>query len=209
MKRSLAIASAAMILLIAVTGLHAATDFHQAGISSGGGAQNVAMTFNAISGTMVAQVPRFNGALGTLIQADLEFAGSATGSWVATSNPTGTDSLSISGPVDVDGTAMGPMTVGFSGTINNTTPSNEFDANSVFLTVTSGPFFNTITGAGNLTFSWVYSGSTAVSVPATPTNGFDWGGSAHVLYTYEPVPEPTALMLLAPAGAMLLRRRRR
>lgn len=201
-------ALAAVVSLLFVTALaRAATDFHQIG-ASGGGVQNVAMLINPVSGTMTAQIPRFNGALGTLIQADLEFAGSATGSWVSTP-PVGTDSLSLTGPVDVDGQPMGPLSLAFAGTINDTTPSNDFSSASAFLSLTSGAYFNTLTGVGNITFSWPYSGSTTVSVPATGTFGFDWGGSAHVLYTYTPVPEPASMAGMLLAGLALLARRGR
>lgn len=54
-----------------------ATVFYQTGVS-GGGQQFVYAPTTPISGTMTAPVPRFNGGLGTLIQADFEFAASAT-----------------------------------------------------------------------------------------------------------------------------------
>ena len=47
--------------------------------------------------------------------------------------------------------------------------------------------------------NWIYSGSTFVSTPAVGTSlnseGFSWGGSVHVLYTYNEVPEPSTLAL--------------
>lgn len=191
----------------------AATVFYQAG-AAGGGQQFVYAPTTLISGTMTAPVPRFNGLLGTLIQADFEFAGSATGTWLATVNQIGTSTLSLSGPADVDSQPMGNLAVGFVGTYDNQIGSNDFDANYINLTVTSGAFFNSLTGVGTFPMNWVYSGSTTLDTPAIGTSpgneGFSWGGSVHVLYTYEPVPEPSALVLggMSLLGLLAMARKR-
>jgi hypothetical protein len=173
-----------------------AVDFYQTG-ASGGGAQVIYAPTTPVSGTMTASVPRFNGTLGTLLQADFEFAGSATGTWLAVGNTGGTSTLSLSGPTDVDGQPMGNLPVGFTGTYTDTTSPNDFNANSTFLTLTSGAFFNSLTGPGSVTMSWIYSGNTTLSTPAVGTSpgseGFSWGGSVHVTYTY--VPEPGSYIL--------------
>src|SRR3990172_9276827 len=70
----------------------AAIDFHQAG-AAGGGQQFVYAPSTPVSGTMMASVPRFNGGLGTLLQADFEFAGSITGTWLPPRNPAGGSAL--------------------------------------------------------------------------------------------------------------------
>jgi hypothetical protein len=175
-----------------------ATVFYQTGVS-GGGQQFVYAPTTPISGTMTAPVPRFNGGLGTLIQADFEFAASATGTWVATVNQIGTSTLNLSGPADVDGQPMGILSVGFIGAYDNQTGSNDFDSQYLNLTLNSGAFFNSLTGVGTFPMSWIYSGNTTLDTPAIGTSpgneGFSWGGSVHVLYTYELVPEPTAFVL--------------
>lgn len=177
----------------------AATVFYQTG-AAGGGQQFAYAPTTPISGTMTAPAPRFNGLLGTLIQADFEFAGSATGTWVATVNQVGTSTLNLSGPADVDGQPMGNLAIGFTGTYDNLIGSNDFDAQYLSLTLSSGPFFNSLTGVGTVTMSWIFSGNTTLDTPAIGTSpgneGFSWGGSVHVLYTYEPVPEPSAFVLI-------------
>ena len=176
-----------------------ATVFYQTGVS-GGGQQVAYATSTPISGTMTAPVPRFNGGLGTLLQADYEFAGSATGTWSTNIvNQTGNSTLSLSGPADVSGQPMGNIALGFSGAYSNPTGSNDFSANSAFLTLTSGGFFNTLTGVGTYPMNWIYSGNTTLDTPGFGTSGggqgFSWGGSVHVTYTYEPVPEPSTFIL--------------
>ncbi len=190
----------AVILLVASVAemAQSATVFYQTG-ASGGGQQFVYAPTTPISGTMTAPVPRFNGGLGTLIQADFEFASSATGTWLATINQVGTSTLNLSGPADVDGQPMGNLAIGFVGTYTDQISSNDFDANFANLTLTSGAYFNTLTGVGTFPMNWIYSGSTTLDTPAIGTSpgneGYSWGGSVHVLYTYEPVPEPSAFVL--------------
>ncbi len=191
-----------------------ATVFYQTG-ASGGGQQFAFALTTPISGTMTAPVPRFNGGLGTLIQADFEFASSITGTWVATVNQIGTSTFNLSGPADVDGQPMGNLAVGFIGTYDDQIGSNDFDANYANLTLTSGAYFNTLTGVGTFPMSWVYSGNTTLDTPAIGTSpgneGFSWGGSVHVLYTYNPVPEPSTMILAATGllGLWAVARRRR
>jgi hypothetical protein len=192
--------------------------FYQTG-ALGGGQQFTYAPTTPISGTMTAPVPRFNGGLGTLIQADFEFASSATGTWVATVNQLGTSTLSLSGPADVDGQPMGTLSIGFVGAYDNMLGSNDYDANYANLTVTSGAFFNSLTGVGTFPMNWIYSGNTTLDTPAIGTSpgneGFSWGGSVHVLYTYEPVyepvPEPASVLVWMMAGiaSMVVYRRRR
>lgn len=206
----------ALAALLAAAGFaneaDAAMVFYQTG-AAGGGSQNFYAANNPIAGTMSAPVPLFNGGLGTLLQADFEFAASTAGTWYSNPAPSGTSSISLSGPADAGGQPMGNLAVGFTGPINNSIPSNDFDSNFANLTVTSGPFFNSLTGAGNLTMSWIYSGNSTLSTPAVgagPGNeGFSWGGSVHVTYTYEPVPEPgvAALGSLSLLGMVLAARR--
>ena len=192
----------------------AAMVFYQTG-AAGGGSQNFYAANNPIAGTMSAPVPLFNGLLGTLIQADFEFAASTAGTWYSNPAPSGTSSISLSGPADAGGQPMGNLAIGFTGPINNSIPSNDFDSNFANLTVTSGPFFNSLTGAGNLTMSYSYSGNSTLSTPAVgagPGNeGFSWGGSVHVTYTYEPVPEPCAVALgsISLVGLLMAGRRSR
>lgn len=191
----------------------AATVFYQTG-ASGGGQQFAFAANTPISGTMTAPVPRFNGGLGTLIQADFEFAGSITGTWVATINQIGASTLNLSGPADVDGQPMGTLAVGFVGPYDNIIGSNDFDADYINLTVTSGAFFNSLTGVGTFPMNWIFSGNSTLDTPALGTSGggegFSWGGSVHVLYTYEPVPEPSALVLggIALVGLLAAARKR-
>ncbi len=176
----------------------AATVFYQTG-AAGGGQQFVPAANTPISGTMTAPVPRFNGGLGTLIQADFEFAASITGTWVATINQIGTSTLNLSGLADVDGQPMGTLAVGFVGPYDNVIGSNDFDADYQNLTVNIGAFFASLTGVGTFPMNWNYSGNSTLDTPAIGTSpgneGFSWGGSVHVLYTYEAVPEPSALVL--------------
>jgi hypothetical protein len=187
-----------LLALLPAGATHAATVFYQTG-ASGGGQQVAFAPTTAISGTMTAPVPRFNGGLGTLIQADFEFAGSATGTWLATINQIGTSTLSISGPADVDGQPMGILSVGFVGPYDDLIGSNDFDAQYLSLTVNSGAFFNSLTGVGTFPMNWIYSGNTTLDTPAIGTSpgneGFSWGGSVHVLYTYEQVPEASSFVL--------------
>jgi hypothetical protein len=61
-------------------------------------------------------VPLFIGGLGTLIQADFEFAASGTGTIDAVGNTGGTYSLNLTGPADVGGQPMGNIPIGFTGT---------------------------------------------------------------------------------------------
>lgn len=190
----------------------AAYDFYQTG-AAGGGQQFTYAASTPVSGTMTASVPKFNGGLGTLVQADFEFASSITGTWLAV-GPSGVSTFNLSGPADVDGQPMGNLAVGFTGSYDNANGSNDFDANSVFLSLTSGAFFNSLTGPGNVTMSWVYSGTNTLSTLAAGTGpggeGFSWGGSVHVLYTYDKVPEPGTCMLsaLGAAGLVAVARRR-
>jgi PEP-CTERM motif-containing protein len=183
--------------------------------ASGGGGQIVYAPTTPISGTMLASVSRFNGALGTLIQADFEFAASTTGTWRSIGNPTGTSTISLSGPADVGGQPMGNLPIGFTDTYDTINGSNSFNANSAFLTLTSGAFFNSLTGPGTITLHWIYSGNSTLSTPAVGTGpggeGFSWGGSAHVLYTYEPIPEPSTLVLcgIGLFGVLAVARKRR
>jgi PEP-CTERM motif len=190
----------------------AAYDLYQTG-ATGGGQQFAYAASTPVSGTMTALVPKFNGNLGTLLQADFEFASSITGTWIAVGNPGGVSTFNLSGPADVDGQPMGNLAVGFTGPYDNVSGSNDFDANSVFLSLNSGAFFNTLTGPGTVTMSWNYAGSTALSSPATGTGpggeGFSWGGSVHVLYTYAEVPEPGTCLLGALGSAGLIARARR
>ncbi|MGD9724024.1 MAG: hypothetical protein AB7O59_22415 [Pirellulales bacterium] len=171
----------------------AATFFFQTG-ASGGGSQNISTPSLPISGTMIAQVPLFNPAWGTLLQADFEYAGSVTGSWTSIGNPIGNATLSVSGPADVGGQPMGNISVGYVGIYTTSGPSNEFDAQYVSTTYTSGPFFNSLTGIGTVPMTWVYSGLATLDTPAVGA-GNSWGASVHVLYTYDPVPEPQAIVL--------------
>jgi hypothetical protein len=179
--------------------------------ATGTGAQYTYLPTNSMSGVMTSTVPRFNGP-GTLVQADFEWAGSVTGTWVANGNPGGVSTLSISGPTDVGGQPMGNLSVGFVGPYDNVIGSNDFDAAFTNLTLTSGPFFNTLTGPGTVTMTWVYSGTTSLSTAAIGTGprneGFSWGGSVHVTYTY--VPEPGSLLVAATGvfGLLLARRKR-
>jgi hypothetical protein len=188
-------------LIISTT--QAATQFYQTGLT-GGAVQGFASPFNPISGTLTAQVPRFNGLLGTLLQADFEIAPQTTASWTSDSAPTGNISISLSGPADVGGQPMGIVPVGFTGTINNAGPTVFVDVQYASVTFTSGAFFNSLTGVGNETMSWIFSGSSSVDVAAT--GFFDWGGSVHALYTYDPVPEPGSVLLVLVAGVLSLRR---
>ncbi len=200
--RAIHLFTALAVAALVAAPARAATDLFQTG-ATGGGNQTISAPTTPISGTLQASVPLFNPLLGTLIQADFEFAASTTGTWYSTSATVGTSTISLSGPADVAGQPMGTLTIGFNGgPYDNLTPSNDFGANSAFLTVTSGAFFNSLTGPGSpLLMSWNFSGTSTLSTPsigAGPSNeGFAWGGSVHVLYTYEefPAPEPSALIL--------------
>jgi PEP-CTERM motif len=197
---------------------HSATDLFQTG-ATGGGNQTISAPTTPISGALTASVPLFNPLLGTLIQADFEFAASTTGTWYSASATTGTSTISLSGPADAGGQSMGTLTVGFNGgPYDNITPSNDFGANSAFLTVTSGAFFNSLTGPGlPVVMTWNFSGNSTLSTPsigAGPGNeGFAWGGSVHVTYTYEEfaAPEPGTLALagVGLCGVLALARARR
>ncbi len=186
--------------------VQAATDLHYSAFTLGTGQQTIYAPTNAISGTMTTTVPRFNGGLGTLIQADFEYAANTNSAWQANSG-TGTVSINLSGPADVGGQPMGTLTSGTSGPINDQTPIPYGGVGFVNATFTSGAFFNSLTGVGSETLTWLYSGTSTISTPAIGT--FDWGGSAHVLYTYEPVPEPASLGLLVAGAVLMLRRRNR
>lgn len=190
----------------------AAYDLYQTG-AAGGGQQFAYAASSPVSGTMTASVPKFDGNLGTLLQADFEFAGSITGTWLADGNPGGVSTFNLSGPADVDGQSMGNLAVGFTGPYDDVNGSNDFASNFAFLSVTSGAFFNTLTGPGTVTMSWAYAGTNTLSTPAVGTGsggeGFSWGGSVHVLYTYAEVPEPGACLLAALGSAGLIARARR
>ena len=193
--RRLAVAAGLLFSVCCAHRAESATVFYQTGASGSG--QQIAFAANTpISGIMSAPVPRFNGGLGTLIQADFEFAGSATGTWASTINQIGISTLNLSGPADVDGQPMGILAVGFTGPYDNLVGSNDFDADYANLTITSGAFFNTLTGVGTFPMNWIFSGNTTLDTPAIGTSlgneGFSWGGSIHVLYTYEAVPEPSS-----------------
>lgn len=208
MKIRLPVALIAMALGLSVSPVaHAATQLFFSMVNSGSGQHNTPGTV-PVSGVMTAQVPRFNGGLGTLIQADFEFAGDTNGSWTASPGFTGTMDFGLSGPVDVGGQPMGNLVVGFPPTaINDQGPTTVGAVNFVNATYTSGAFFNSLTGIGNETLTWIYSGNSNVTPQAI--GEFDWGGTAHILYTYEPVPEPGTLILLASGGAICLLARRR
>ena len=177
-----------------------ATIFYQ-DIATGGGVQIDYFASNPISGTATGTLPKFDGSLGTLIQADLDFIGTATGTWRSDSTTVGTSTLSISGLADADGgggpVPLGSLSVSFTDTYTDTTASNSFAANFVSAPFTSGPFFDLLTGTGTVLMTWDYSGTTTLSTPATKEgpDGFSWGGSVHVLYTYEAIPEPSTFVL--------------
>jgi hypothetical protein len=204
--------SALVSLLLATVGTGvaqaASTVLYFSMVNSGSGQHNTPGSV-PVSGVMTALVPRFNGGLGTLIQADFEFAGSANGSWTADPGFTGTMDFGLSGPVDVGGQPMGPLVVGFPPTaINDQGPTTIGGVNFVNATFTTGAFFNSLTGVGNETLTWVFSGTSNVIPQAI--GEFDWGGTAHILYTYEPVPEPSTLVLCGLGAAcwlVALRRR--
>jgi len=213
MTRKLIMFSGTLLIALVANEARSATVLYQTG-ATGGGQQFAFAPTTPISGTMTAPVPRFNGGLGTLIQADFEFAGSATGTWLATVNQVGTSTLNLSGPADSGGQPMGNLAVGFAGNYTDQVSSNDFNANYANLTLTSGAFFNSLTGIGTFNMNWIYSGSTSLDTPAIGTSpgneGFSWGGSVHVLYTYQPVPEPSTLALggLGLLGLIAMARKR-
>ena len=155
---------------------------------------------------MTALVPRFNGGLGTLIQADFEWSATVNGSWTSIGNPIGTAAIGISGPSDVGGQAMGILAPNYVGAYNTLGPSTSSDTKFTNITFISGPFFNSLTGVGSETMTYSYSGGTSLDTLAIGL--FDWGGTVHVLYTYVPVPEPSAWTLAALAAIALLVSRR-
>ena len=206
-------------LILALGRVAKSTTIFYETVATGGGVQNDYLASNPISGTLQATVPKFNGSLGTLLQADLDFIGTATGNWRSDSNVVGTSTLNISGLADADAGAgpepLGSFSVGFTDTYTDVTPSNSSAANFVSAPFTSGPFFDLLTGPGTVLMTWDYSGNTTLSTPATKEgpDGFGWGGSVHVLYTYAAIPEPSTFVLgiLGTLGLPLvaLRRRRR
>ena len=208
-----ALAAALLLGCLTATETQAAYVIYQTG-ASGGGTQNFYATFNPISGVLTATMPKFNPLLGTLTQADFEFAASTTGTWISIAGPTGTSTINLSGPADVDGNSMGNLAIGFVGPYDNIFPTNDYDGDMVNLSLTSGAYFNTLTLPGTITMSWVFSGSSTLDTLAIgqgPGNeGFSWGGSVHVTYFYDPVPEPSALLLAAAGlvGLVLVARRR-
>jgi hypothetical protein len=192
---------------------HAGVVIHMSGPTFGTGQQFSYMPANSISGTMSATVPKFNPALGTLVQADFEWAGSITGTWVPDmGQPTGTSSFALSGLSYADTELMGNLSVNFTDPYAFPDGSNSFDADFTNLTVTSGAFFNSLTGVGNVPMTWLYSGTSTLSVPALGTGvggeGFSWGGSVHVAYFYVPEPGTFGLSIMAALGAVGLWRRR-
>lgn len=197
-----------ILLSFLTTASDAATVVYFSAATGGTGQQSVYAATTPISGTMTASVPLFNPGLGTLIQADFEFAGGTNGAWTALPSTSGFIDFNLSGPADVGGQALAPtLASGFSNQpIVDSTPipyGAQGFANGTF---TSGAFFTSLTGVGNITLSWQYSGSTAISTPAI--GQFDWGGSAHAQYTYEPVPEPAAGgVIFVAAFAMFLTNR--
>ena len=60
--------------------------------------------------------------------------------------------------------------------------------------------------------SYIYSGTTALDTPAVGTGPggerYSWGDSVHLLYTYEPIPEPDTIVL-AGIGLLAVARKRR
>jgi hypothetical protein len=190
----------------------AGIDIHMSGVTSGTGQQFVYAPSTNISGTMAASVPKFNPALGTLVQADFEWAGSITGTWVPVANP-GVSTFNLSGLTYADTELMGNLAVGFSDPYTFPIGSNSFEAAFTNLTVTSGAFFNSLTGVGTVPMTWLYSGSNSLSEPALGTGpggeGFSWGGSVHVAYFYVPEPGTFALFALGAIGIASIRRKYR
>jgi len=203
------VAAAFATLILGANTARSATVVYFSAFTAGTGQQVTYAPTTPVSGTMVALVPLFNPALGTLLQADFEFAGNINGSWTSLPATSGVSTFNLSGPADVNGQPMGNIPVSFTGPYVDFMPSSDFSTNFANLTVTPGIFFNTLTGVGTIPLNWNYSGTTSLSTPAVGT--FDWGGSAHVLYTYEPVPEPGTLALagLGLVGLIAVARLRR
>lgn len=206
----LAVALAAVTFLALLgTGARGATLLYYP-TPTGGGLQPTYLgnTPQPISGTITSAVPRFDPTLGTLLQADFEWAVGVSASWTSVGSIPWTEAIGITGPSDVGGVPMGTISPSLSDTQLVAGPSNSLDTQSVNLTLNSGVFFNSITGVGTYTMSYFYSGTTYVDTPVVGF-GFGWGATAHILYTYEPVPEPSSILLggLGLAGLLYVARK--
>lgn len=196
--RLASILAATIFLAALATGARAATLLYYP-TPVGGGTQTTYLgnTPQPISGTITSAVPRFNPALGTLLQADFEWAAGVSASWTSIGGSPWTESISITGPSDVGGVPMGPISPSLSDTLVAPGPSNSLVTQFSNLTLNSGLFFSSITGVGTYTMSYLYSGTTYLDTPVVSASGFGWGATAHILYTYEPVPEPNSIVLSA------------